>query len=58
MDTTFKTGGHMTVTVLIKRKIPPEKENQLKDLYVEFKSFALHQEGYIGAEIKFDVYEY
>lgn len=40
----------MAVTVLIKRKIPPENERQLKELYVELKSLALRQEGYIGAE--------
>ncbi len=45
-----KMGGPMTVTVLIKRTIVPEKESLLRDIYVELKSLALHEEGYIGAE--------
>jgi len=46
----------MTVTVLIKRNVAPGDEALLEELYREMRSKALNQKGYIGAEIKFEVY--
>ncbi len=40
----------MAVTVLIKRKVVPENESLLIELYREMRGTALNQEGYIGAE--------
>ena len=40
----------MAVTVLIKRVVFPENEIQMEELYMEMRSAALKQEGYIGAE--------
>ncbi len=40
----------MAVTVLIKRKVIPEKVGLLEELYREMRSAALKQKGYIGAE--------
>jgi len=40
----------MTVTVLIKRKVTPENEGLLEELYREMRGIALNQKGYIGAE--------
>jgi len=40
----------MAVIVLIKRKVLPENESLLEELYREMRGSALGQRGYIGAE--------
>lgn len=40
----------MSVTVLIKRKVLPENQSLLEALYLEMRSSALSQKGYIGSE--------
>ncbi|MCF6246063.1 MAG: antibiotic biosynthesis monooxygenase [Desulfobacula sp.] len=40
----------MSVTVLIKRKVPPGKEGELVALYREMRVAALGKKGYIGGE--------
>lgn len=40
----------MAVTVLIKRKVTPENEKLLEELYLDMRSAALNQAGYIGGE--------
>lgn len=40
----------MAVTVLIKRQVPPDKEDELMGLYREMRTAALSCSGYIGGE--------
>lgn len=40
----------MAITVLIKRKVPPGKEEELVALYREMRTAALTKKGYIGGE--------
>lgn len=48
----------MAVTVLIKRKVTAGKGELLEDLYRELVALAVSQDGYLGAETRFEIYEH